>query len=104
MMYWSRSCGSAIRLIPIYDSVVRQAYGRPVGFWLWLHDRLGDNGGALDRRLGELHRQAGLPVEVSRLRVLDVVLWMRPRPAGLSGAASSEVSGAASSEVSGAAC
>lgn len=65
------------RLIPVWDNVVKCAFGRPRDAWLWLDDRLAD--GRLGVELDRLHRHAELPELVSRLRVLDVVLWMRHR-------------------------
>ncbi|PTA46090.1 DUF6308 family protein [Micromonospora sp. RP3T] len=72
------------RLVPVYDRVVACAYGTRKGFWAWLHDMLREDGGALVRQLDALHREAELPAAVSRLRVLDVVFWMRHRHAHLS--------------------
>jgi hypothetical protein len=67
------------RLIPVWDNVVKCAYGRPDDAWRWLDSQL-RNDARLMRRIGELHQQARLPAEVSRLRVLDVVIWMLHRP------------------------
>ncbi|WFE35606.1 DUF6308 family protein [Micromonospora sp. WMMD975] len=67
------------RLVPVYDGVVSCAYGTRGGFWTWLHGKLGEDGGTLAERLDALHREAELPAAVSRLRVLDVVVWMRHR-------------------------
>ncbi|GAB3077494.1 DUF6308 family protein [Micromonospora schwarzwaldensis] len=71
------------KLVPVYDHVVSCAYGTRSGFWAWLHGTLREDGGALTRRLDALHREAELPAAVSRLRVLDVVFWMRHRHAHL---------------------
>ncbi|WP_089153977.1 DUF6308 family protein [Micromonospora sp. NBS 11-29] len=68
------------KLVPVYDAVVSCAYGTRSGFWEWLHGTLREDDGALARRLDALHREAELPAGVSRLRVLDVVFWMRHRP------------------------
>jgi hypothetical protein len=65
------------RLIPVWDNVVKCAFGRPRGAWLWLDERLQD--GRLIKELDRLHRAAELPELVSSLRVLDVVIWMRHR-------------------------
>lgn len=65
-------------LIPVWDSVVKCAFGRPrQNAWLWLDGRLQD--GRLRDELDQLHQLAQLPSPVSRLRVLDVVIWMRHR-------------------------
>ncbi|WP_269456368.1 DUF6308 family protein [Micromonospora auratinigra] len=71
------------KLVPVYDRVVSCAYGSADGFWEWLHGKLLEDGGVLARRLDTLHQEAYLPEMVSRLRVLDVVFWMRHRPAHL---------------------
>ncbi len=65
------------QLIPLYDNVVRCAFGAPEHFWQWLDGRLRSEVGVLRHRLTELHAEAGLPKEVSALRTLDVVVWMR---------------------------
>jgi Family of unknown function (DUF6308) len=65
-------------LIPVWDRVVKCAFGRPKDAWLWLDGRLQD--GRLREELDQLRQAAQLPDLVSRLRVLDVVLWMRHRP------------------------
>ncbi|MGC4889699.1 DUF6308 family protein [Micromonospora sp. DT227] len=67
------------RLVPVYDHVVSCAYGTRSGFWEWLHDTLREDTAAVSRRLDALHREAELAPPVSRLRVLDVVFWMRHR-------------------------
>ncbi|MER7418328.1 DUF6308 family protein [Micromonospora peucetia] len=67
------------KLVPVYDRVVSCAYGTGTGFWKWLHEMLRAEGGVLAHRLDACHTTAGLPTAVSRLRVLDVVFWMRHR-------------------------
>jgi hypothetical protein len=67
------------QLIPVYDRVVRCAYRTGEGFWKWQHCRLREEGGALGARLAALRAEAGVPQEVSLLRILDVVFWMRHR-------------------------
>jgi hypothetical protein len=67
------------RLLPVYDEVVRCACSAPDGFWAWLHQGLPDKGGALKDSLGRLRGSAEIPAEISKLRILDVVLWMRHR-------------------------
>jgi hypothetical protein len=66
-------------LIPVWDRVVRCAFGRPDHAWLWLDELLRAEQARVLRRLEELRRQAELPAAVSLLRVLDVVIWMRHR-------------------------
>lgn len=65
------------QLIPVWDNVVKCAFGRPKDAWLWLDGRLQND--RLRKELDRLHQAAELPEPVSRLRVLDVVLWMRHR-------------------------
>ncbi|WP_433341625.1 DUF6308 family protein [Micromonospora sp. CA-111912] len=64
-------------LVPVYDGVVSCAFGTGTKFWQWLHALLGADGGVLRQRLDEYQAKAGLPAQVSRLRILDVVFWMR---------------------------
>lgn len=69
------------RLYPIYDSVVGDVLGttkakahlEPIRLALRAQDH------ALHRRLLELRAEAGLPEEVTSLRVLDVIAWMSGR-------------------------
>lgn len=63
------------RLFPIRDGVVEQVLGLGREFWEPLRTLLRADDSALDKRLGRLHAQAGLPPEVTRLRVLDVLAW-----------------------------
>ncbi|MHB8289278.1 MAG: DUF6308 family protein [Acidimicrobiales bacterium] len=65
-------------LVPVYDEIVRCAYGRPEQFWTWLGE-LVEQHRDIGTQLTELHSQANLSPLVSPLRVLDVVLWMRHR-------------------------
>ncbi|MGN9893391.1 DUF6308 family protein [Micromonospora sp. L31] len=69
------------KLVPVYDEVVSCAFGTGTGFWEWLHGKLREEGGVLAQRLDACHVEADLPAAVSRLRVLDVVFWMRHRDA-----------------------
>jgi hypothetical protein len=71
------------RLLPVYDNVVQCAYGRPVGFWNWLLAMFTDTDARLAERLVAVRKAAGVSAEVSVLRVLDVVIWMRHRPVHL---------------------
>ncbi|MGW5667748.1 DUF6308 family protein [Micromonospora sp. NPDC003776] len=66
-------------LVPVYDEIVACAFGTRKKFWRWLHDRLRQDDCALVQRLTELRTQAELPEEISDLRVLDLVFWMRHR-------------------------
>jgi Family of unknown function (DUF6308) len=64
-------------LIPVWDSVVKCAFGRPEGnAWLWLDGSFRQDD-RLKEQLDRLHQAAEIPRLVSRLRVLDVVVWMR---------------------------
>src|ERR1700722_15761536 len=67
------------RLIPVWDNVVRCAFGRPQSAWLWLDDMLRQKDAALLQLLAETREDAGLTEEISLLRTLDVVVWMRHR-------------------------
>ena len=75
------------RLLPVYDQVVKRVLGRPdgAGLWLPLRDLLRDDP-SVRERLGRIRSAAGIGDDISLLRVLDVVLWMRgdgrPEPAG----------------------
>lgn len=74
------------RLVPVYDNVVRCAFGRPAKPWAWLHARFVEDDGVLIDRLAVARGAAGVPPTVSPLRVLDVLVWMRHRPEHLRGA------------------
>lgn len=63
------------RLVPVYDGVVKCAYGRPKHPWQWLHEHFKD--GTLPDKLVAVRDQAGVPNAISPLRVLDVIVWMR---------------------------
>jgi hypothetical protein len=67
------------RLVPVYDTIVRCAAGKPRAGTVWnrYHELLQD--ATVVERLDRLHRDADLSPDVPRLRVLDVVLWMRHR-------------------------
>jgi hypothetical protein len=67
------------RLIPVYDNVVQCAFGRPDGLWKWLLGLFADGSGQLNERLLAARSAAGVPAEVTPLRVLDVIAWMRHR-------------------------
>jgi hypothetical protein len=65
------------QLIPVWDSVVQCGLGVRRHAWLWLDELLRSEEVGLKARLDTLHRSAELPELVSRIRVLDVVIWMR---------------------------
>ncbi len=67
-------------LIPVYDDVVRCAFGRPKEIWKALHKALRQDEGTFKTTLEDLKKRAGVPEEVTPLRVLDVALWMHHRP------------------------
>lgn len=69
------------RPLPVYDRVVRCAFGHPPSFWTELRTVLREDVAALHHRLLGLRQSAGLPETVCALRVADVVVWMaRPAP------------------------
>jgi hypothetical protein len=69
------------RLIPIWDSVVRKTLGftNSNHYWTAFHAALTEDDRALDRKLGDLADDAGVGDRYSRLRVLDIVVWMEGR-------------------------
>ncbi|RAO31428.1 hypothetical protein ONO23_03823 [Micromonospora noduli] len=67
------------KLIPVYDGVVSCALGTGTGFWKWLHGILREDDCVLAQQLDALCREADLPAAISRLRILDVAVWMRHR-------------------------
>ncbi len=67
-------------LIPVYDNVVRCAYDWPENVWMALHDALRQESGSFLATLNDLKQRSSLPCQVTPLRVLDVVVWMRHRP------------------------
>ncbi len=68
------------KLLPVYDRVVRCAYGQPQDAWVWLVGMFATDNGILNERLLAARAAAGVPQKVSALRVLDVIVWMRHRP------------------------
>lgn len=66
-------------LIPVYDNVVRCAFGRPKEFWKALREALRQDGGSFRTTVEDLMERAGLPEQVTPLRTLDVVVWKRHR-------------------------
>jgi hypothetical protein len=67
-------------LIPVYDNVVRCAFGWPRNVWTALRDALRKQDSSLLATLDEVKQGAGLPCQVTPLRVLDVAVWMRHQP------------------------
>jgi hypothetical protein len=66
-------------LIPVYDDVVRCAFDWPREIWKALRDALRQDGGSFRAVLEDLSKRSGIPAEITPLRALDVVLWMRHR-------------------------
>lgn len=64
------------RLLPIWDAVVTEVTGTETDQWVPLRAALAQDDRELHRRLLRLREQAGLPEQVSALRVFDVVCWM----------------------------
>jgi len=71
------------RLRPIYDSVVAEVMDTRQQQWEPIRVKLRENNGHLHHRLLSLRDQAGLPPQVSALRVLDVIAWMEGKKAGV---------------------
>jgi hypothetical protein len=67
------------QLIPVYDQVVQCAFGEPAGLWNWLVAMFADDGRVLNDRLLAARDAAGVSRDVTALRVLDVIVWMRHR-------------------------
>jgi len=67
------------RLIPIWDNVVRCAFGRPKSAWIWLDHMLREKDGMLLQLLSKAREDGELTEQISLLRTLDVVVWMRHR-------------------------
>ncbi|OBH19502.1 DUF6308 family protein [Mycolicibacter sinensis] len=67
------------RLVPIYDSVVRDQYGLPDsrGLWSGMRAALQADDRRLHRHAEMLRRRADLPDTVTPLRVIDIVVWMQ---------------------------
>jgi hypothetical protein len=66
-------------LIPVYDDVVRCAFGRPKEIWTALRDALRQDDGSFRVALEDLIKRAEIPAEITPLRALDVALLMRHR-------------------------
>jgi hypothetical protein len=67
------------RLRPIFDTVVGRELGTETQHWDPIRRALIADDGALHDRLERLRGLAGLPEEVTALRVLDVLAWMQGR-------------------------
>lgn len=73
------------RLRPIWDSVVTEVTDTVTEQWDPVRVALRQDDRALHRRLLRLQAAAGLPGDVSALRVLDVVAWMEGKSKGFGG-------------------
>ncbi len=72
------------RLRPIYDAVVSAVLGTQLRHWEPIRQALQPSAsGDLHQELIALREAAELPEQVSALRVLDVVVWMEGKAAGL---------------------
>ncbi len=71
------------RLRPIYDSVVAGVTDTRARLWEPLRVALRADDFDLYQRLLRLHAAAGLPAEVSALRVLDVIAWLEGKDQAL---------------------
>lgn len=69
------------RLIPVYDSVIRRAFqmSGSGAQWTFWHEALTARNRSLHEHLMSLRAEAGLPDQISALRVLDIVVWMHHR-------------------------
>ncbi|MBA3250462.1 MAG: hypothetical protein H0T66_09215 [Geodermatophilaceae bacterium] len=64
-------------LIPVSDSVIRGALGKPTNLWNYHQALFLDHGDELRRLLDQARTDAGVDGRVSHLRLLDVIVWMR---------------------------
>lgn len=66
-------------LLPVWDSVIQEALAPPRrGFWRPMRSALvGDDGRRRLCKIEELRTSADLSADLSPLRILDVVVWMR---------------------------
>jgi len=67
------------RLLPVYDSIVREQVGAPADYWHSLNHDLRERDDALHRRLLDIRVQSAIGCDISALRVLDIVTWMTGR-------------------------
>lgn len=72
------------KLIPIYDSVVGPLMGlkHSGGQWKVWYEALAD-GNNLSQRLETIRQKSGAPENLSKLRIMDVALWMDGKRRGL---------------------
>ncbi|WP_257016373.1 DUF6308 family protein [Rhodococcus sp. ACS1] len=71
------------RLYPIWDSVVSQVLGTERAHLNPVREALRADDRALHHRLLSIREEAGLPEEISALRVFDVIAWMDGKNRGL---------------------
>lgn len=73
------------RLIPIWDSIVSKVTGVDSSLTQWTdwHAQLTAEDKKLAKQLDDIQAQAHVPFAFSRLRTLDVVLWMHGKDTGL---------------------
>lgn len=64
------------RLLPVYDSIVREQVGASKDYWRALNHDLREEDNALHRRLLDIRVQAAIGNDISALRVFDIVTWM----------------------------
>lgn len=62
-------------LLPVWDTETSKVTGARRRHWEPLRLALRVDGKALHRRLLRLHSHAGLPPQVSAIRVFDVICW-----------------------------
>ncbi len=67
------------KLIPVYDTIVRNKVGAPDSYWESLRRALGADDRALYNRLVRLRTTAGIGEDISAIRVFDIVVWMLGR-------------------------
>ncbi|MGY1771966.1 DUF6308 family protein [Blastococcus sp. SYSU D00813] len=68
------------RMLPVHDRVARCLHGGPDEQVGRLLEAFEDDDARLHDRLVAVREAAGVPEQVSALRVLDVITWMRHRP------------------------
>ncbi|AII11486.1 hypothetical protein EP51_46840 (plasmid) [Rhodococcus opacus] len=71
------------RLYPIWDSVVMGVLGTARAHLNPVREALRADDAALHHRLLKIRAEAGLPEEISALRVFDVIAWMDGKDRGL---------------------
>ncbi|MGY1632247.1 DUF6308 family protein [Geodermatophilus sp. SYSU D01186] len=83
------------RMIPIYDSIVRDVTDARLAQWEPLRNELRADDGALHERLLRLRSEGGLEEEISAIRVYDVITWMEGKQRNLRPTEPDEQPGAA---------